>query len=53
MRQMLKWGLRDAGLPDTFSTHSFRVPVVTDLLTRDVSLETVRNLVGHAAPGTA
>ena len=39
-------------LPDIFSPHSFRVLVVTDLLTQDVPLEDVQYLAGHANPKT-
>ena len=42
IRQMLKRRLKDAGLPVLFSPHSFRVTVVTDLLSQDVPLEDVR-----------
>ena len=34
IRQMLKRYLINAGLPEIFSPHSFRVAVVTDLLSR-------------------
>ncbi len=43
---------RLAGLPDLFSPHSFRVTVVTDLLSQDVPLEDVQYLVGHSDPST-
>ena len=52
MRQMLKRRLKDAGLPDLFSPHSFRVAVVTDLLKQDVPLEDVQYLAGHSNPKT-
>jgi integrase/recombinase XerD len=52
IRQMLKRYLRDAGLPDIFSPHSFRVAVVTDLLKQDVPLEDVQYLAGHSDPKT-
>ena len=52
MRRMLKRRLKDALLPDIFSPHSFRVLVVTDLLTQDVPLEDVQYLAGHANPKT-
>ena len=52
MRRMLKRRLKDARLPDIFSPHSFRVLVVTDLLTQDVPLEDVQYLAGHANPKT-
>jgi hypothetical protein len=35
---MLKRRLEDAGLPHHFSSNSFRVAVVTDLLKQDVPL---------------
>ena len=52
MGLMLKRCLKDAGLPPIFSPHSFRVLVVTDLLSRDVPLEDVQYLAGHANPRT-
>lgn len=52
MRLMLKRRLKDAGLPLLFSPHSFRVTVVTDLLTQNVPLEDVQYLAGHASPTT-
>jgi integrase len=52
MRQMMKRRLADAGLPDLFSPHSFRVTVVTDLLSQNVPLEDVQYLAGHASPTT-
>ena len=52
MGLMLKRRLKDAGLPPIFSPHSFRVLVVTDLLSQDVPLEDVQYLVGHANPRT-
>ena len=52
MRRMLKRRLMDARLPPIFSPHSFRVLVVTDLLTQDVPLEDVQYLAGHANPRT-
>jgi site-specific recombinase XerD len=45
MRQMMKRRLEDAGLPELFSPHSFRVTVVTDLLNQNVPLEDVQYLV--------
>ena len=41
-----------AGLPPIFNPHSFRVLVVTDLLSQDVPLEDVQYLAGHANPST-
>jgi integrase/recombinase XerD len=52
MRQMMKRRLDDAGLPDLFSPHSFRVTVVTDLLNQNVPLEEVQYLAGHSSPTT-
>ena len=52
VRQMLKRRLKDAGLPEMFSPHSFRVAVVTDLLKQDVPLEDVQYLAGHSSPVT-
>ena len=49
---MLKRRLKDAGLPPIFSPHSFRILVVTDLLSQDLPLEDVRYLAGHANPRT-
>ena len=44
--------LKDASLPVLFSPHSFRVTVVTDLLSQDVPLEDVQYLAGHSNPQT-
>jgi integrase/recombinase XerD len=52
MRQMMKRRLEDAGLPDLFSPHSFRVTVVTDLLNQNIPLEDVQYLAGHSSPTT-
>lgn len=52
IRQMMKRRLKDAGLPDLFSPHSFRVTVVTDLLNQNVPLEDVQYLAGHSSPTT-
>ena len=49
---MLKRQLKDAGLPPTFSPHSFRILVVTDLLSQDAPLEDVQHLAGRASPRT-
>ena len=49
---MLKRRLRAAGLPKILSPHSFRVLVVTDLLSQNVPLEDVQYLAGHAHPRT-
>jgi site-specific recombinase XerD len=52
MRLMLKRRLKDAGLPDLFSPHSFRVTVVADLLKQNVPMEHVQYLAGHSSPKT-
>ena len=52
MRQMFTRRLKDAGLPELLSPHSFRVLVVTDLLSQDVPLEDVQYLAGHSDPRT-
>ena len=49
---MLKRRLRAAALPENLSPHSFRVLVVTDLLSQNVPLEDVQYLAGHAHPRT-
>lgn len=49
---MLKRRLKDAGLPERLSPHSFRVATITDLLTQGVPLEDVQYLAGHADPRT-
>jgi site-specific recombinase XerD len=46
--RLVKRRLKEAGLPDTMSPHSFRVCTVTDLLTQNVPLEDVQYLAGHA-----
>ena len=52
VRQLLKRRLRAAGLPETLTPHSFRVMVVTDLLSQNVPVEEVQYLVGHSHPST-
>ena len=52
MRRMLKRRLQDAGLPEIITPHSFRVMVVTDLLSQDVPMEDVQYLAGHSNPQT-
>ena len=49
---MPKRRLRAAGLPEILSPHSFRVLVVSDLLSQNVPLEYVQYLAGHAHPRT-
>ena len=44
--------LKDAGMPELLSPHSFRVTVITDLLIQDVPLEDVQYLAGHSDPRT-
>ncbi len=51
-RPSVKRRLKDAGLPDRLSPHSFRVAAVTDLLTQGVPLEAVQYLAGHSEPRT-
>lgn len=46
--RMVKRRLKDAGLSDRLSPHSFRVTTITDLLSQGVTLEDVQNLAGHA-----
>ncbi len=50
--ELLKRRLKDAGLPQRLSPHSFRVTAITDLLTQGVPLEGVQYLAGHAEPRT-
>jgi site-specific recombinase XerD len=52
MSRMVKRRLSDAGLSSRFSPHSFRVAVLTDLLSQGVPLEDVQMLAGHADPRT-
>ncbi|TWU55997.1 tyrosine-type recombinase/integrase [Rubripirellula reticaptiva] len=52
MSRMVKRRIRDAGLPNRLSPHSFRVATITDLLSQGVSLEEVQQLAGHADPRT-
>jgi site-specific recombinase XerD len=46
--RMIKRRLKDAGLPQTFSCHSFRATTITNLLEQGVPLEDVQYLAGHA-----
>ena len=50
--RMMKRRLKDAGLPNNLSPHSFRVTTITDLLEQGVPLEDVQRLAGHADPRT-
>ena len=52
IRFILKRRLKDAGLPEIISPHSFRVMVVTDLLSQNVPMEDVQYLAGHSNPRT-
>lgn len=52
VRRMLKRRLKEAGLPEIFSPHSFRVCALTDLLKQEVPREDVQYLAGHADPRT-
>ncbi len=49
---VLKRRLASAGLPDNLTPHSFRVMVVTALLSQNVPVEEVQHLVGHSHPST-
>ena len=49
---MLKRRLAAVGLPDNLTPHSFRVMVVTALLSQNVPVEEVQHLVGHSHPST-
>jgi site-specific recombinase XerD len=48
MCRMVKRRLKDAGLPDKISPHSFRAFTATDLLTQGVPLNEVQYLLGHS-----
>ena len=50
--RMLKRRMKACGLPPRLSPHSFRVCVITNLLSQGVPLEDVQNLAGHADPRT-
>ncbi|MGL4461275.1 MAG: tyrosine-type recombinase/integrase [Planctomycetia bacterium] len=50
--RMLKRRLRDAGLSNRISPHSFRVTTITNLLEQGVALEDVQYLAGHSDPRT-
>lgn len=52
VRAMLKTRLTGAGLPTNLTPHSFRVMVVTALLSQNVPVEEVQHLVGHSHPAT-
>ena len=44
--------LKDGGLPEIISPDSFRVLVVTNLLSQNVPMEDVQYLAGHSNPQT-
>ena len=46
--RMVKRRMKDAGLPERLSPHSFRVTTITDLLNQGVPLEDVQHLAGHS-----
>jgi len=48
VRALLKRRLKAAGLPLDLTPHSFRVMVVTSLLSQNVPVEEVQHLVGHS-----
>jgi len=50
--ELVKRRLKDAGLPERLSPHSFRVSAITDLLTQGVPLEDVQYLAGHSETRT-
>ena len=50
--ELVKRRLKDAGLPEHLSPHSFRVTAITDLLNQGIPLEDVQYLAGHAEPRT-
>jgi integrase/recombinase XerD len=50
--ELVKWRLKDAGLPSRLSPNSFRVTAITDSLTLGVPLEDVQYLAGQAEPRT-
>ena len=52
MKQKLKHYVADTGFPEILSPHSFRVLVVTDLLSQNVPLEDAQYLAGHSHPRT-
>jgi integrase/recombinase XerD len=52
MTRMVKRRIKDAGLSERLSPHSFRVTTITDLLSQGVPLDDVQHLAGHADPRT-
>ena len=50
--RMVKRRIKQAGLPERLSPHSFRVATATDLLDQGVPLDEVQYLLGHSDPRT-
>jgi integrase/recombinase XerD len=50
--ELFKRRLKDAGLPEHLSLHTFRVTAITDLLGQGIPREDVQYLAGHAEPRT-
>jgi site-specific recombinase XerD len=50
--ELFKRRVKDAGMPEHLSPHSFRVTAITDLLHQGVPLEDVQYLAGHAEART-
>jgi integrase/recombinase XerD len=50
--RMLKRRLKDAGLLDAFSPHSFRVTGITNFLENGGTLEVAQRIAGHAISRT-
>src|SRR5262249_29866938 len=50
--ELVKRRLKDAGLPERLSPHSFRANTATDLLLQGVPMEDVQHLLGHVEPRT-
>ena len=46
--RMVKRRMKETGLPDRLSPHSFRVATITDLLGQGEALEDVQHLAGHS-----
>jgi integrase/recombinase XerD len=49
--ELVKRLVKDAGLPEHLSPHSFRVTAITVLLSQGIPLEDARYLAGHPSPG--
>lgn len=50
--RMVKRRMKQAGLPEKLSPHSFRVATATDLLNQGIPLDEVQYLLGHSDPRT-